>query len=168
MKYNIMLSYDYIAKKIEITWYDIKYAIERNLISPVVAIERAIAELSEKDECSQEIIDLACLRPEEPIKQHLDKVINFNISYDDDIVIDKWLYLILDWLFYNKDEFEDPLGLVEQIYADFDYPQQISGFVRYMPSDEPDCGSLELNEKRMYDKWEKYLTKQKKKFCKKR
>ena len=41
MEYNIMLSYDYIAKKIEITWYDIKYGIERNftkLFPPSLAL----------------------------------------------------------------------------------------------------------------------------------
>jgi hypothetical protein len=46
----------------------------------------------------------------------------------------------------NKDSYSDPLVLVEQLYADFNYPETIASFVRYMPSEEPDLGYLELNE----------------------
>lgn len=164
--FNIILPYDYVSRKIKLTWQDIKYAIEKNYLSPIAAIEHAVAELSEKEEYSQEIMELACLRPEEPIKPYLEKLVNIDVSYDEEIILDKWLYLILDWLFNNKDKYADPLEIVEQVYADFDYPQQISNFVRYMPSNEPDFGSLELNKKHMYNKWKEYLTEQEKRFSK--
>ncbi|WP_201714654.1 DUF2247 family protein [Rossellomorea arthrocnemi] len=45
-------------------------------------------------------------------------------------------------------------GQIEQIYADFEYPESISKLVRYMPMDGPDYGSLELTEKRLYKYWE--------------
>ena len=51
----------------------------------------------------------------------------------------------------------DPLGIVEQIYADFDYPHEMVGFVRWMPAAEP-----VLNEESglqiMYRNWLAYLS----------
>lgn len=44
-----------------------------------------------------------------------------------------WLLLVLSWVLENRDEFDDPLGLVELLYADFDYPEEIEGLVRFMP-----------------------------------
>ena len=46
----------------------------------------------------------------------------------------KWAYLLLKRLYEKKTEVADPLGLVEHIYADFDYPEELEGFVRWMPS----------------------------------
>jgi hypothetical protein len=44
-----------------------------------------------------------------------------------------WLLLVLAWVLEHRDEFDDPLGVVELVYADFDYPEEIEGLVRFMP-----------------------------------
>ena len=57
----------------------------------------------------------------------------------------KWLYLQLRAAYYERERLKDPLGVVEQIYADFDYPSTVAPFVRYMPlwpGDEPGVGPL--------------------------
>jgi hypothetical protein len=43
------------------------------------------------------------------------------------------------------------------VYADFDYPEEIAGFIRYMPMRGPDLGSKQLNEKRMLETWGRYI-----------
>ena len=71
-----------------------------------------------------------------------------------------WLKHVLGWLFYSKDKYADPLAEVETIYADFDYPIEIEGFVRYMPvTDGYDASahSAEENQQRLYSKWQQYL-----------
>jgi len=45
----------------------------------------------------------------------------------------KWLFLELAAVYNDRGELADPLGLVEQLYADFDYPPAVAPFVRYMP-----------------------------------
>lgn len=42
----------------------------------------------------------------------------------------KWTYLELKAAYEIRDRLKDPLGVVEQIYADFDYPAAVAGFVR--------------------------------------
>ena len=44
-----------------------------------------------------------------------------------------------------------------EVYSDFGYPPRIAGFVRYMPAEQPDLGSRELNEQRLYENWKRYL-----------
>jgi hypothetical protein len=70
----------------------------------------------------------------------------------------------LDWLFNNRENYSDTLDLVVQIYSNFDYPENIAEFIRYMPSDDLDLGSLELNEGRLYEKWKEYLEHEKDRF----
>ncbi len=50
-----------------------------------------------------------------------------------------WLFLALAYVFDRREEFEDPLAVVEELYALFEYPDEIQGLVRYMsvPVGEP-------------------------------
>ncbi|MFK7849030.1 MAG: DUF2247 family protein [Rhodothermales bacterium] len=64
----------------------------------------------------------------------------------------RWLFLALAWLWENKKSVQDPLEIVELLYADFEYPTEIKGFVRYMPSSSEKTGIRALNQR-----WEDYL-----------
>ena len=44
-----------------------------------------------------------------------------------------WLFMVLAWVLARRDQFDDPLGVVELVYADFEYPDEIQGLVRFMP-----------------------------------
>jgi hypothetical protein len=44
-----------------------------------------------------------------------------------------WLYLSLAWVYEHVDQFDDPYAVVELLYADFDYPDEIADLVRFMP-----------------------------------
>ncbi|CAK7019983.1 DUF2247 family protein [Saezia sanguinis] len=65
---------------------------------------------------------------------------------------DKWLYIILLYIFNNREKYKDPFEEVEMVYADFDYPEEIESFVRYMsPKDyNPRQYSFEENIQRLY------------------
>lgn len=154
------IRYDYISKRVRITWRTIIYGIERNYILPDIAIEHAINKISQKEDYTENLIELASLSKDESVYPYLNELANLDAIEEDEVIKDKWLYLILDYIYNNRDKYPDSLGLAEQIYADFDYPEQISTFVRYMPSNEPDLGSLELNEARLYRNWEDYLEEQ--------
>lgn len=131
------------------------------LIYPHIAVEHAISELSNKEEYSDSLFNLACVYKNESVYPYLSDLADLELNDEDGVFIkEKWMYLILDWIYNNKNNFPNSLDVVEYIYSDFDYPRQISSFVKYMPSDEPDLGSLELNESRLYRKWNEYLDNQ--------
>ena len=49
------------------------------------------------------------------------------------MIREKWLYILLSWLWINRESFEDTLDEVESIYTDFDYPAEIESFIKYIP-----------------------------------
>ncbi|WP_373369455.1 DUF2247 family protein [Acinetobacter seifertii] len=74
----------------------------------------------------------------------------------------KWLYVILSWLWLNRESFEDPLDEVESIYTDFDCPAEMDSFIKYMPPADgynPLLYSYAENINRLMKNWESYLQK---------
>ncbi|EGD45693.1 Uncharacterized conserved protein UCP015278 [Ruminiclostridium papyrosolvens DSM 2782] len=165
----ISVDYDFVSKQVKLTWKDILYGIEKKYLPPDAAIEHAITEVSCNDDFPQQVMDLVSLHKSESesVYPFLMKLANQVTDENDEIMIEKWLYLLLEWVYKHKNSYSDPLSIVEQLYADFDYPELIATFIRYMPSDEPDLGSLELNEARLYKKWKSYLDSQKERFSNK-
>lgn len=64
-----------------------------------------------------------------------------------------WLFLALDWLADHREQFDDPYEIVELLYADFDYPGEIAGLVRWMPVAEGEPTGLAAIDGR----WKHYL-----------
>lgn len=166
---EILLSYDFVSKKINLTWMDILYSIEKKYLPPSAAIEHAITEISYNDDFPHQIMDLAILNKDELelVYPFLSELANQVTEQKYEAISETWLYLLLEWVYEHKHNYSKPLNMVESIYADFDYPELIAPFVRYMPSDESDLGSIELNEARLYMKWKKYLDSQNCRFLKK-
>ena len=72
----------------------------------------------------------------------------------------KWLCLILAWLYERRVEVDDPFSIINEIYADFDYPEEIKGFASYMPSREPSAippYNAETPKERMLRLWKEYV-----------
>jgi hypothetical protein len=65
----------------------------------------------------------------------------------------KWLYLQLKAAYLERSRLTDPLGAVEQMYADFEYPGTIEGFVRYMPLRSGDTPG----EQALLERWADFL-----------
>lgn len=79
----------------------------------------------------------------------------------------KWLYIVLSWLFSKREEISDYWTVIEEIYAEFDYPSAIKKFVRYepvSPEDKAAWSSYTAPEGYMLDQWRKYLEEASKKY----
>lgn len=85
-------------------------------------------------------------------KYRAGEVVHRLAATDSEISRDKWLFVLLAWLYANRDEVDEPFAIVEQLYADFDYPPQIEAFVRYMPAKNSAAGDEHLLEA-----WKRYL-----------
>lgn len=64
-----------------------------------------------------------------------------------------WLFLVLADLWNNRDAVADPLAEVESVYADFDYPEEMQGFVRFLPVHE----GTEVGTAAIVARWRSYL-----------
>ena len=68
-----------------------------------------------------------------------------------------WLVFSVSLAYILRKDLLDPLQTVEEVYADFDYPEQIASFVRYMPMQGPDLGSRLANERRLFERWKAFV-----------
>jgi hypothetical protein len=168
---SIIFSYSFALDSATLNWYDIWIAIDNGFLPHQSAIEHAVSQLPQEEDYSQAVLDLACLSSDEAVYPHsiqpyINELANEVSEQEKDITKQKMLYLVLKWIFEHRCDYEDPLEVVEVIYADFDYPKTVSNFVRYMPMTQPDLGSVELNSKRLFNNWANYLKEQKVVFAK--
>jgi hypothetical protein len=68
-----------------------------------------------------------------------------------------WLFLSLSWLLEHRAEFRDPYLVIENLYSLFEYPDEMKGFVRFMPISPGEELGLEAMQRR----WEQYVATQK-------
>ena len=78
----------------------------------------------------------------------------------EDIIKRRWLFLVLLWLYQNRDQEIALFDKLGEVYADFDYPDEISSFVPFMPPEDgydPTTHTLAENHNRILGKWKEYL-----------
>lgn len=156
---GILLPCSYALELVNLNFHDILFGVENGYLPYQTAIEHAKDELEHDD--SKAVLELASLSlaPEEvkfphSIHPFIDELAN-SISEDErNQSINKLLFIVLKWLYEHKENYEDPLMVVEVIYADFGYPKSMIPFVRYMPMSGPD----------IFAKWKDFLDEQGKHF----
>jgi len=71
-----------------------------------------------------------------------------------------WLYLALDYLKTEPSLFDDPFEVIDSLYCEFGYPEEIAGLVKWMPPSQGEPSGLEALEQR----WERYLGEARKRY----
>ncbi|MDP7774142.1 DUF2247 family protein [Acinetobacter nosocomialis] len=152
---------DFINEKVTLSWCDIKWGYENNLITCELPIKKA------ENIVLTEIYTKAELKLSSFIPSESDDIFPFlnelcSETNEDSMIREKWLYILLSWLWINRESFEDPLDEVESIYTDFDYPTEIESFIKYIPPTDgydPSLYSYAENINRLMKNWEIYLQK---------
>lgn len=147
----------FIMPRTRMSWRELQFGMENELLDQQAPIDFAIEELTRLEQPPGALLDLATSHRNDPIRDFVDKLAAEKPEHTEAGLMGKWLYLTLAWLYEQRDTTTDPLQAVEKVYADFGYPEEIAGFVRYMPMDGPDLGSREANERRLLERWRQYL-----------
>ncbi len=139
---------------IPLTSDDLKYGLEHGWLRPRTVIDQAVRGVERGDDdpvlmavaslLSDEVDDLPDVVAQLDSPDHI---------RDPRESARKWLYLQLKAAYDRRQELGDPLGVVEELYADFDYPPRIEGFVRYMPVRQGEEATVEG----LMARWEQYL-----------
>ena len=151
------------------TWSDALLGYERQLIGWTFIVEMASERLCAGSNNAVEI-ELAGLTKSEAHQTGdlLRALAASDTTTHTESSKQKWLFILLAWVFNNKAQFADPLDEVESIYADFDYPVEVEPFVRYMPpKDGYDATqhSAEQNRERLFALWKEFLDDAQRKFA---
>ncbi|MCL5022339.1 MAG: DUF2247 family protein [Nitrospirae bacterium] len=160
----------FIKRRCQLSWQEAAWGYEHKFLGwkDIIELARSLA-----DGCSDDAIvivkELSSLDKDRVwlVGELLNKLAASEQPESDEHLRRKWLYLVLARLFDRRRDLDDPLGEVEAVYADFDYPSEIEGFVRYMPVSgtyDPAKHPVSDNESRLFMLWEEYLDRKSKEF----
>lgn len=155
------IPYDFINKIIELSWCDIRWGYEREIITSDIPIKEAERRVLAGSYTNHEL-ELSFVVPGQSDEvTFLLKLLCSECEIDDDSTVkQKWLFIVLGWLWDNRHNFNDPLNEIAGIYADFSYPAEIEGFVNYMPPSDgydPAIHTEAENINRLMENWRYYL-----------
>lgn len=157
---DTLIPLQFAQSKSSLNWMDLLWAYKSNLLTWKDLIQVAIDRVDSDSDNSLEI-ELAAVDKESVWKvSELAQTLAKQCSNSDEESKQKWLFLCLAWAYENREKLADPLGVVEGIYADFDYPSAIESFVRFLPPSDgyvPAQHTQEQNHQRLMANWEKYL-----------
>ena len=168
---GILLTYSYVSRLVSLNWYDILVAIENGFLTHKSAIEHAENELEKNENSPQVVLDLAILSFDtvtfsHSIHPYIDELASQISDEERNKTKEKILYALLNWVFEHREDYVNPLKVVEIIYDDFSFPKTISSFIGYLPMEEPNLILPVLNRNRMLRKWKNYLDRQKELYSK--
>lgn len=160
---NKQIPISFIDKRCKLSWQEVVWGYERQLLGwkDIINLAQSLVDGGSSDST---IMELSHLNKEKVwhVSELMKKIAASEHTERDENIRRKWLYVTLAWLFEKRIDLDDPLGEVETVYADFDYPLEIQGFVRYMPVKgdyDPLLHSSKENERRLFDIWQNYLDK---------
>lgn len=158
----ISIPIEFVLARTRLTWGDAQYGLDHGWLNSRSMIDLALTALEHKTENDPLELRLAGLREDEEwaIPELVEKLAQLEPADSIDEAKKKWLCLILAWLYERRAEFDDPFPIINEIYADFDYPEEIKGFVSYMPLGEPRSippYKAETPRERMLRLWQEYV-----------
>jgi hypothetical protein len=154
---RLHIPYEFVRDRTRVSWRDVQFGLVNELLDPNAPIAIAIDRASELEEPSGALLELAAAGEHERVVEMVERLVGSEEECSQEEIRRKWLYLTLAWIYEHRHEYSDPLQRVEEVYADFGYPERVATFVRYMPMVGPDLGSREANEGRLLDRWREYL-----------
>lgn len=136
-----------------IGWAGLCYGLDRRLVDARAVVDFAKLNLSEKS--VPEEYDLAICDPSDELEVYHALASLRRDQPDDTIFIKKaWIFLLLKDLYERRNGVLNLFSCVEEIYADFDYPDFMNPIIHYMPVQD---GEL-TGEVEILRKWEDLLS----------
>lgn len=143
---------------LRLTWTQMLWGLDKGLIRPMEISIYALQIMEDDHTDNPDIILLAGVRKDAlfQVRELVERLSAREERQEKEFIEEKWLYIVLLWLYEHRDTIDDPLGKVEIVYSDFNYPASVSSFVRYMPS-EKDSRSSRPGLSFLYDQWNEFL-----------
>src|SRR5258708_5390720 len=126
------LPLEFVTRKTALSWQDALIGFSKGLLSWKDIVEIATKAIASGN-TMPETMDLALITKEKisEIPQLLESVSAKSPSKED--ALKKWFYLSLAWLYEHESEYADPLDEVEDISAEFGFPEESHEMLKFMP-----------------------------------
>ena len=155
MTVTFELGTDFLAREgIQLLVDDLKYGFEHGFLRALTVVDAAVLGVDRGDDDPVLMQVASLLRDDiDELPETLAQLESPDHIHDPRESARKWLYLQLKAAYDRRQDLDDALGVVEEIYADFDYPPSIQGFVRYMPLQPGE----ESGEAALFERWANFL-----------
>lgn len=124
-------------------WNELKFGLERSIISNSEIISYAVLTLSEDMDQFDRVLELS-IAEEDEVEEMI-----FNLAFkegkqDIEMIKSKWIFAIIYDAFINLND--EIYNLIEDVYTEFEYPKEIGNLIGYMPCDDGRPMDEKLNE----------------------
>lgn len=127
----------FIFSNTAVSWSELSWGISMRAVSPDAAIEKAVDELVQATDPPLDLVLLASLKPGESVQPFLQKLAMDEVSTEASSIAERWLYLILLWIYEKWDVYEDPFDVVQTVCIEFDIPPSVQAFFIRQPGGDP-------------------------------
>lgn len=166
------ISIDMLDKsRIDYDWRTLYVGISTNLVEFNELTTYALKMMDDDKYEDNEFINELAWGIEENLKVEILTKMLLNFKFDTlvpesaswELEIRKLRYMVLNYLRTTIEDDNELLRKVEEVYADFNYPQEMEEFIAYMPvKDNSVIHSSEDNKKRMINNLDNFLIEEKK------
>lgn len=164
MMNKLILEYNFLQNKVCLTYGDILWAYKNGILGWRTVIQLSIDIVMEKDVPSEEEVNLISVEKDNTsdIIPILEKIQLNKLDVEE--IKRKWLYLLLQYLYNLSITKDKKMGILETVYADFDYPDAISHFIPFLPEIKKIKGEPKKPDDRILYRWNNYLDEERKYF----
>lgn len=147
----------FVQERKRLTWREVELGVREQWLNPEDAITLALDRVEQGDDRADVLALASVLRRDaQEVPGFLSELVRRDPGNSESAARLSWMRILLAWIYENRSAFADPLGLVEEIYADFGYPDEIRQLVRYNPPAASDtCGAG--SEPTLMRHWAEYL-----------
>ncbi|PIC82956.1 DUF2247 family protein [Sporosarcina sp. P1] len=176
----IVVPYEFVISKTDLSWKELYFGTKCGFIKPDAAIEKAVKLISQEEKISTSLVDLGSLFKHEVslVEPYLVELADQEPVQDINNIKEKWLYLILSWLFKHKEQYtilhaevpyllHDSYEKVSVIWEDFDRPVVLEDLFgeKYINAPTYFIINNESRDLTNFDElWESFLNTQEKRF----
>lgn len=124
-------------------WCELSFALNKTIISSRDIISYASFILSKELEQFDKVIELS-IAEDSGVKELLCELIENEEKSEIDSIERKWIFAIIYDASIN---FQDNVyGVIDDVYSEFEYPEEISNLIAYMPSNDGRTVEEKLSE----------------------
>lgn len=152
---------DFISSRVSLSWRDALWGYERQYIGWKDVVSMAENRLRHGSFNPTEIELAGCGKSE---AHRVGEILGVLASSESETFSQNapavWLFLVLAWIYENKDTIIDPFYEVFRVYTDFDYPEEIRHFADYGPAVDENARTyrtLEENRAIFFNEWKNFL-----------
>lgn len=114
-------------------WCELSFALNKTIISSRDVISYASFILSEDLEQFNKVIELSIAEDSE-VEEILYELIENEEKSEIDSIESKWIFAIIYDAYINF--VDNVYGVIDDVYSEFEYPEEISNLIAYMPSND--------------------------------